>query len=57
MKTLKYKIEVLRLTANEYNFNFKTIENSIKTIGSILLLISFSILILNEIINPSIFQL
>ena len=57
MKNLKYKIEAIRLTANEYNFNFKTIENSIKTIGSILLLISFSILILNEIINPSIFQL
>ena len=42
----------MKTLLNELNFNFKTTENSIKTIGTILLTITLVMLVINSFINP-----
>lgn len=42
---------------NSMNFNFKTTENTIKTIGTIAIIIAGIILVVNSFINPVPFTL
>ena len=44
-------------TLNSLNFNFETTENTIKTIGSILILITGILLTISEAVNPTNFTL
>ena len=42
----------MKTLLNEMNFNFETTENSIKTIGTILLTITLTLLVINSFVNP-----
>ena len=44
-------------TLNNLNFNFKNIENSIKTIGTIIIIVLSIGLTINEFLNPGNFTL
>ena len=51
MNTLKNTL------VNEMNFNFNTVENTIKTIGTIIIVAASVALVVNSFINPSEFVL
>ena len=42
----------MKTLLNEMNFNFQTTENSIKTIGTIILICTLTLLVINSFINP-----
>ena len=53
MKTLKYNLEQIRLNLNIMNLNFKTLENSIKTVIVLTILVVGVSATVHELINPT----